>query len=231
MPRGLCPREDEAELAARCATAEQAQQDIQAQLRQLRQRDRKRRARSHSRWHAMVNFGVMVFTIIGGDFAWVPNFLSRFQLTADPEEVKEAITKACLALTAEELEQLLAPDSRVSKRGAVNQAHAFATQFAVWKWVDEQNSLTGLAPSVAEVVQRRNVCLDETEAGVWSEFTAAPSRKKAASYKWVARWKHSWDLAFGKASEREVLPTETMRTKVLKECLRLPQERHHIAWE
>ena len=96
--------------------------------------------------------------------------------------------------------------------------------------MDEQNCLTGLAPSVAEVVQRRNVCLDETEAGVWSEFTAAPSRKKAASYKWVARWKHSWDLAFGKASEREVLPTETMRTKVLKECLRLPQGRRHVAW-
>ena len=29
----------------------------------------------------------------------------------------------------------------------------------------------------------------------------------------------------------EVLPTETMRTKALEECLRLPQERHHIAWE
>ena len=177
----------------------------------------------------MVQFGVMVYTILGGDFAWVPNLVSRFQQTADPEEVEEAITEAYLALTAEELGQLLAPDGRVSKNGAVGQAHAFATQFSVWKWVDEQNCYTGLAPSVAEVVQRRNLFLDETEAGVWSEFTAAPSRSTGASYKWVARWRHSWDLAFGKASEREVLPTETMRTKALMECLRPPEERQHIA--
>ena len=64
----------------------------------------------------------------------------------NPEEVEEAITEAYLALTAEELEQMLAPHSRVSKGSAVSQAHAFATQFAVWKWVDEQNRCMGLAP-------------------------------------------------------------------------------------
>ena len=230
MPRGLLPSEDEAELTARCATAQQMQQTVRARLRQLRQHARKERARSRSRWQAMVTFGVMVFTIIGGDFSWAPSLLSRFQQTAEPEEVEAAITKAYLELTAEELEQLLAPGGRVSKRSAATQAHAFATEFAVWKWVDEQNCCTGLAPSVADVVQRRNLCLDETEAGVWSEFTAAPSRNKAASYKWVARWRHSWDVAFGKASLREVLPTETMRTKALMECLRPPEERRRIAW-
>ena len=230
MPPKRRSREPVAELTARRADAAQAQQTLRAQLQRLRQRERTKRTRSRSRWGAMVQFGVMVFTILGADFAWVPNLLSRFQQTADPEEVKEAITEAYLALTAEELEQLLAPHSRVSKKSAVGQAHAFATQFVVWQWVDEKNCCTGLAPSVAEVVKRRNLRLDETEAGVWSEFTAAPSRTKGASYKWVARWRHSWDVAFGKAAEREVLPTETMRTKALMECLRLPQERRHIAW-
>ena len=122
----------------------------------------------------MITFGVMVFTIIGGDFSWAPSLLSRFQQTAEPEEVEAAITKAYLELTAEELEQLLAPEGRVSKRSTVSQAHAFATEFAVWKWVDEQNCCKGLAPSVADVVQRRNLCLDQTEAGIWGEFTAAP---------------------------------------------------------
>ena len=65
----------------------------------------------------------------------------------------------------------------MSKRSAAAQAHAFATEFAVWKWVDEQNCCTGLAPSVADVVQRRNLCLDETAAGVWGEFTAAPEQE------------------------------------------------------
>ena len=230
MPRRPRSSEPVAELAARLADAAQAQQTLRAQLHRLRQRERTQRARSRSRWDAMVQFGVMVLTILGADFAWVPNLVSRFQQTADPEEVEEAITEAYLALTAEELEQMLAPHSRVSKGSAVSQAHAFATQFAVWKWVDETNCCTGLAPSVAEVVQRRNLCLDETEAGVWSEFTAAPSRNKAASYKWVARWRHSWDVAFGKASQRDVLPTETMRTKALMECLRPPKERRRIAW-
>ena len=225
MPRRLLPSEDEAELTARCATAQEMQQTVRARLRQLKQHARKERARSRSRWQAMVTFGVMVFTILGGDFSWAPSLLSRFQQTAEPEEVEAAITKAYLELTAEELEQLLAPEGRVSKRSAAAQAHAFATEFAVWKWVDEQNCCTGLAPSVADVVQRRNLCVDETEAGVWGEFTATPSRKEAASYKWVARWKRSWDLAFGKASQHEVIPTETIRTKALDGVPETPPRR------
>ena len=153
MPRRPRSSEPVAELAARLADAAQAQQTLRAQLHRLRQRERPQRARSRSRWDAMVQFGVMVYTILGGDFAWVPNLVSRFQQTADPEEVEEAITEAYLALTAEELEQLLAPHSRVSKGSAVSQAHAFATQLAVWEWVDEANCCTRLAPSVAEVVQ------------------------------------------------------------------------------
>ena len=231
MPRGLLPSEDEAELTARCATAQEMQQTVRARLRQLRQHARKERARSRSRWQAMVTFGVMVFTIIGGDFSWAPSLLSRFQQTAEPEEVEAAITKAYLELTAEEIEQLLAPEGRLSKRSALTQAHAFATEFAVWKWVDEQNCCKGLAPSVADVVQRRNLCLDQTEAGVWGEFTAAPSRKEAASYKWVARWKRSWDLAVGKASQHEVIPTETIQTKAVEECLRRRQDGRHTALE
>ena len=150
MPRRPRSSEPVAELTARLADAAQAQQTIRAQLHRLRQRERTQRTRSRSRWGAMVQFGVMVFTILGGDFAWVPNLVSRFQQTADLEEVEEAITEAYLALTAEELEQLLAPEGRVSKRSTANQAHAFATQFAVWKWVDEQNCCKGLAPSFAD---------------------------------------------------------------------------------
>ena len=153
LPRRPRSSEPVAELAARLADAAQAQQTLRAQLHRLRQRERTQRARSRSRWDAMVKFGVMVLTILGADFAWVPNLVSRFQQTADPEEVEEAITEAYLALTAEELEQLLAPDGRVSKGSAVSQAHAFATQLAVWEWVDEANCCTRLAPSVAEVVQ------------------------------------------------------------------------------
>ena len=229
MLRGLLPSEDEAELTSRCADAEEKQKTVQARLRKLRQRESQKRARSRSRWQAMITFGVMVYTIIGGDLTWAPSLLSRFQQTAEPEEVEEAITKAYLELTAEELEQLLAPSGRVSTRSTANQAHALATQFAVWKWVDQQNCCTGLAPSVAEVVKQRNLCLDETNAGVWREFAATPSRKEAASYKWVARWKRSWDVASGKASQHEVIPTDTIRTKAVEACLRLRQERCHIA--
>ena len=127
MPLRLRSTESVAELTARRADAAQAQQTLRAQLHRLRKSERTKRTRTRSRWDAMIQFGVMVFTILGADFAWVPNLLSRFQQTADPEEVEDAITKAYVALTAEELEQLLAPDSRVSKRSAVNQAHAFAT--------------------------------------------------------------------------------------------------------
>ena len=62
-----------------------------------------------------------------------------------------------------------------------------------------------------------NLCLDQTEAGIWGEFTAASSTQKSASYKWLSLWRRDWNLAFGKASEHEVLPTETVRTKALAE--------------
>ena len=83
--------------------------------------------------------------------------------------------------------------------------------------MDLQNRTAGVAPSVDDVIEQRNLSFNETQSGIWGEFTAASSTKKAASYKWVARWKRDWNLAFGKASEHEVLPTETVRTKALTE--------------
>ena len=123
MPRRSYHSEVVAELAARRASAHEMQHDIRAQLRQLRRRECKARARSRSSWRDMITFGVRVFTIIGEDFSWVPRLLSRFQQTAEPEEVKEAITKAYLELSAAEIEALLAPEGRVSKYNAASQAH------------------------------------------------------------------------------------------------------------
>ena len=161
----------------------------------------------------MITFGVMVLAIVGADFSWVPNLLSRFQQTAEPQEVQDEITKKYLELSAEDLRRLLEPEGGTWVKRPLNQAHAFAAQFCVWNWVDAQNRCAGVAPSVADVIQQRNIRLNETQSGIWGELTAASSTKKAASYKWVARWKRDWNLAFGKASEHEVLPTETVRTK------------------
>ena len=99
----------------------------------------------------------------------------------------------------------------------LNEADALAAQFSVWGWVDLQNRSAGVALSVAVVIEQRNLRFQETKSGIWGELTAASSTQKSASYKWVARWKRDWNLAFGKASEHEVLPTETVRTKALAE--------------
>ena len=163
----------------------------------------------------MITFGVMVVAIVGADFTWVPNLLSRFQQTADPDDVKDEIGRRFLELSAEELRAMLEQAGPASVRSPFHQAQAFATQFAVWNWVDEQNRGEGVAPSVADVIKQRNLQLDAARSGVWGEFTATSSKRLAASYKWVARWKRDWNLAFGKASEHEVLPTETVRTKAL----------------
>ena len=177
----------------------------------------------------MITFGVMALAIVGADFSWVPKVLSRFQQTADPEEAKDEIAKKYLELSAEELQRLLEPIGRTSVKHPLNQAHAFATQFSVWNWVDEQNRSAGVAPSVADVIKQRNMRLEETQSGIWGEFNAAASTSKAASYKWVARWKRDWNLAFGKASAHEVLPTETMRTKALTENPRARPEGRLLA--
>ena len=83
--------------------------------------------------------------------------------------------------------------------------------------MEAQTRSAGLAPSVADVIKQWSLRFNETQSGIWGEFTTALSTEKSASYKWVARWKRDWNLAFGKASEHEVIPTETVRTKALTE--------------
>ena len=87
----------------------------------------------------MITFGVMVLAIVGADFSWVHTLMSRFQQTAEPEEVQDEITNNFLELSAEELQRMLEPEGRTSAKQSFHQAHAFATQFAVWNWVDEQH--------------------------------------------------------------------------------------------
>ena len=218
MPARVSLSQDVAELTACCASAHDQQKHVKEQLRRMQRRDQKARARSRASWQNMITFGVMVLAIGGAEFSWVPNLLSRFQQTGEPEEVQDEITKKYLELSAEELKRLLEPEGRTSVKHPLNQAHAFAAQFSVWNWVDAQNSSAGVAPSVAEVIKQRNLRFNETQSGIWGEFTTALSTEKSASYKWVARWKRDWNLAFGKASEHEVIPTETVRTKAFTEC-------------
>ena len=195
----------------------------------MQRRDQKARARSRASWQNMITFGVMVLSIVGAEFSWVPHLLSRFQQTGELEKVQEEITKKYLELSAEDLKRLLEPEGRTSVKHPLNQAHAFAAQFSVWSWVGAQNRSAGVAPSVADVIKQRNLRINETQSGIWGEFTTASSTEKSASYKWVARWKRDWDLAFGKASEHEVLPTETVRTKALTESPIARTEGHLIA--
>ena len=217
MPPRVSLGEDVAELTACSASVRKQQKDLKEQLRRVHRRDQKARARSRASWRNMIAFGVMVLAIVGADFGWVPNLLSRFQQTAEPEEVQDEITKKYLELSVEDLRRLLEPEGRTSVKHPLNQAHAFAAQFCVWNWVDAQNRSAGVAPSVADVIKQRNSRLHETQSGIWGEFTAASSTQQAASCKWVARWKRDWNLAFDEASEHGVLPTAIVRTKALTE--------------
>ena len=112
-------------------------------------------------------------TTTGAEFSWVPNLLSRFQQTGDPEEVQAEISKKYLELSTEELHRLLAPAEGQPVKRQLNQAHAFAAQFSVWSWVDLSNRSAGVAPSVADVIEQRNLRFSETQSGIWGEFTAA----------------------------------------------------------
>ena len=93
MPPRVSLGEDVAELTACSASVRKQQKDLKEQLRRVHRRDQKARARSRASWRNMIAFGVMVLAIVGADFGWVPNLLSRFQQTAEREEVQVEITK------------------------------------------------------------------------------------------------------------------------------------------
>ena len=228
MPPRVSRSQDVAELAACCESALQQQRHIKETLRRINRREQKARARSRASWQNMISFGVVVLAIVGAEFSWVPNLLSRFQQTADPEQVQDEITKKYLELSTEEIAQLLAPADGQTGKHQLNQAHAFAAQFSIWSWVDLQNRKAGVAPTVADVIEQRNLQLDKRKSSIWGEYPTASSMEKSASYKWVARWKRDWNLAVGKASEHEVLPTETVRTKALAECSLAQNGRRHV---
>ena len=131
MPPKVSHSLDVAELTACCKSAHEQQQIIKDTLRRIQRREEKARARSRASWQNMITFGVMVLAIVGAEFAWVPNLLSRFQQTADPKEVQDEITKKYFELSVEDLRRLLEPDGRTSAKHPLNQAHAFAAEFCV----------------------------------------------------------------------------------------------------
>ena len=224
------PCREVGELAASAASANEREKHIKAHLRRLQRREQKARSRARASWDKMITFGVMVMAMQKRvDFTWVPKLTSRFQQTVEPEQVEDAITEKFMELSAEELQRLLEPGDKRKSSQPLNQAHAFAIQYDVWHWVDDRNRNVGVAPSVAEVIHQRNLLLSEMQSHACGEFTTTTySTEKAASYKWVANWKHDWNLAFGKASEHEVLPTDNMRTKAFNENPIARQERRRF---
>ena len=218
------------ELAASAASANEREKHIRAHLKRLQRREQKARSRERASWDKMITFGVMVMAMQKrADFTWVPKLTSRFQQTVEPEQVEDAIFEKFMELSDDELQRLLVPGDRRCSKQPLNQAHAFALQYNVWHWVDDRNRNVGVAPSVAEVIHQRNFVISEMQSHACGEFTTATySTEKAASYKWVAKWKDDWNLGFGKASEHEVLPTDTMRTKAFNEHPIARQERRRF---
>ena len=162
----------------------------------------------------MMAFGVSVVALVGGSFGWVPHLLCRFELTADVEEVEKELCQRYLALDEAALQSVLQPSSQPTQRRMLNQAQAFALDFSMVEWVETLNQEQGLAPSVAELIKKRRLSVEESQAGVWGEFTAAPSSGKSAEYKWTSRLRQAWSMTLGKTEEREVVTVPVMRQKV-----------------
>ena len=187
------------------------------EAKQAETRERKRAYKAHAdhrkRWDNMVTFGVAVLALVGGNFDWIPALQQRFKVTAETEEVEEQLSSVYLALDAEELSSILEPTT-VSAQRILQQATSFSADFSLVQWVDNLNQEKGLAPSVHELIKRRRLTISEGQAGIWGEFTAAPSWRKSAEYKWSSRWKKAWGIAMGKTEEREVVTVPAMRQKV-----------------
>ena len=195
-------------------------QNVQSSYREAKQAEkleRKRAYKAHAdhrrRWENMVTFGVAVLALVGGNFDWIPALQQRFKVTAETEEVEEELSSRYLALDAKELSSILQPTT-VSAQRRLQQATSFSADFSLVQWVDTLNQEKGLAPSVHELIKKRRLSIAEGQAGIWGEFTTAPSLTKSAEYKWSSRWKKAWGIAMGRTEEREVVAVPAMRQKV-----------------
>ena len=195
-------------------------QNVQSSLMEAKQAEKRERKRAYKlaadhrrRWENMVTFGVAVLALVGGNFDWIPALQQRFKVTAETEEVEEQLCSSYLELDAEELSSILQPTTVEAQR-ILQQATSFSAEFSLVQWVDTLNQEKGLAPSVHELIKKRRLTIAEGQAGIWGEFTAAPSWRKSAEYKWSSRWKKAWGIAMGRTEEREVVTVPAMRQKV-----------------
>ena len=202
-----------AELSACLHHVQESYTAAKQRERLIRRRACKEEARKKKRWENMMAFGVQVVALIGGSFGWIPRLLRLFELTAECDEVEKELCQRYLALDAEALHAILQPSSQPMQR-KFQRVQYFVNEFAVVEWVEAVNTQKGLAPSIAEIIKRRRLNVDEARQGIWGEFTAAPSCGRSAEYKWTKRLRQGWNLTLSKTTERELVPLAVMRQKV-----------------
>ena len=99
-------------------------------------------------------------------------------------------------------------------KAAAKQAQAFADEFALNRWVTEQNPHKGVAPDTKLMLRHLK------ESGVSEQEpakTAWKDRSYVAGRKWLQRFRHRWRMSLRKMSCRERLPTDIMRVKARRE--------------
>ena len=94
------------------------------------------------------------------------------------------------------------------------EAKRFVDEVRLLSWVQSQNCIQGVSPLLQFVWEQR--CLLSIENG--SEYNGRTSSQRphrtAGAKKWLQRFRRRWGLVMGRLPAKDLLPVDTMRSKV-----------------
>ena len=99
-------------------------------------------------------------------------------------------------------------------RGARAEAQRLVEEARLLRWVGEQNRGQGVAPPPQFVWEKRCSMAIDCHHGEGRAAGSWRPARSAAAKKWLQRFRRRWNLTLGRLPTQDILPAETMQSKV-----------------
>ncbi len=201
-------------LALQADALRERQACIRAQLRQLTREDSQAARRAWAEQRSLRDVAFVLVVHCGPSLAEAARFL---ELHAERGSVARApgwqqtLQERYLQAEPEQLLEILAGSGGGLPAAVHRRAARFLRELQLERWVRSQNEIQGVAPS-SRMVARVRASMRPTGEAMGREGPAA--RGRAASLKWVQRFRKRWRMRLGAPEPRDKVPLEILRAKV-----------------
>jgi hypothetical protein len=199
-------------LSRRVAALDQEMRAVRA-LRQAHSRQQRRVAQSQAlRGTRLEVRTCLSLALAAPDVLPVVSYAERRRVAPyDIEDFLGRVVRRYLAMNEGGSNEMLWPTTSAG-RERLMVARRFLLEYDVHGWLGAETESKGLAPSIADVLRRRNELAAFAQQGDRPEELYGVSH--TAAYRWARRFAGRWRLRTLQPSQHEMEPRETSRAKV-----------------